>query len=220
MEGIWVWILGGPRRSARDSWRLLRPPVIPGPVCSAFCHPAHPLSVVLPYASISVCLSVCFCLTPSVLFASFSAALPQTESKHCRLYGDIFISDSWWVVFWKKLHCWPLLSAVILAVAEGYDTFNIVFMAIGDSQASECFSMSSTRWLTTPVQQKHSDYNGSLYLCQHCLIFVSRTKAVDSIEVAVFFSPFINGPVYGLGSWFDLWKQWFILEYATQSLGT
>jgi len=28
-------------------------------------------------------------------------------------------------------------------VAEGYDTFNIVFMAIGDSHASECFSMSS-----------------------------------------------------------------------------
>lgn len=113
------------------------------------------------YLSVSVCRSVCLCLTASVLFASFSEILSETESRHCWLQGDIFISDSWRVVFWKTLHCWPLPSAVILAVAEGYDTFNIVFMAIGDSRATECFSMSSTQWLTTSMQHKHWHYNSA-----------------------------------------------------------
>lgn len=36
-------------------------------------------------------------------------------------------------------------SVVMLAVAEGYDTFNIVFIAIGDGQASECSLVSSTQ---------------------------------------------------------------------------
>lgn len=39
---------------------------------------------------------------------------------------------------WKELQYWPFPSAVMLAVAEGYDTFNIVFMGFGDRQASEC----------------------------------------------------------------------------------
>lgn len=39
----------------------------------------------------------------------------------------------------------------MLAVAEGYDTFNIVFMGIGDSQTSECSSVSSAQKLTVSV---------------------------------------------------------------------
>lgn len=49
--------------------------------------------------------------------------------------------------------------SVILAVARGYDTFNIVFMATGDSRANECFSVASTQWLKTACPEKNTVYN-------------------------------------------------------------
>lgn len=163
MEGIWVWILGGPRGSTRDSWRLPRAPAIPGSVCSAFCHPAHPLypsirlsAPIFPSQSADQSVCVSLPLSSSPHFVRYYHVSTEVESKHCWLDGYIFISDRLRLVgglCLEGLHCWPFPSAVILAVAEGYDTFNIVFMAIGDSQASECFSMSSTQWLTASMKK-------------------------------------------------------------------
>lgn len=101
MEGIRVWILGGPGESARDSWCLPRAPAIPGSVCSAFCHPAHPLcaSICLsaPHLSASVCCSVCLWLpTPLPLIFCNLAALQQRLSQNIvGLMGtSLFLIDS------------------------------------------------------------------------------------------------------------------------------
>lgn len=101
VEGIWVWILGGPRESARDSWCLPRAPAIPGSVCSAFCHPAHPLyaSICLsaPHLSASVCCSVCLWLpTPLPLIFCNTVALQQKLSQNIvGLMGtSLFLIDS------------------------------------------------------------------------------------------------------------------------------
>lgn len=51
--------------------------------------------------------------------------------------------------------------SVILAVARGYDTFNIVFMATGDSRANESFLVASTQCLTTACPEKNAVYNGA-----------------------------------------------------------
>lgn len=100
VEGIWVWILGGPRGSARDSWRLPRAPAIPGSVCSAFCHPAHPLypsihlsAPIVLSQSAAQSVSVSLPLSSSPRFPQNFPVSTEAESKHCWLDGYIFISD-------------------------------------------------------------------------------------------------------------------------------
>lgn len=101
VEGIWVWILGGPGESARDSWCLPRAPAIPGSVCSAFCHPAHPpyasICLSAPHLSASVCCSVCLWLpSPLPLIFCNTAVLQQRLSQNIvGLMGtSLFLIDS------------------------------------------------------------------------------------------------------------------------------
>lgn len=66
----------------------------------------------------------------------------------------------WWrVVALGEVSTADQAPSVVLAVPRGYDTFNIVFMATGDSQANECFSVATTQWLTTAGPEKNTVYN-------------------------------------------------------------
>lgn len=126
-----------------------------------------------PHLSISVCSSVCLGLTACHIFCSTTISQHNLSQNLVGLMGtSLFLIDSGLVDVWKELLSWPFPSAVILAVAEGYDTFNIVFMAIGDSQASECFSVSPTHWLTASVQKhsaKNSPFIVGLLICGYII---------------------------------------------------
>jgi len=139
VEGIWVWILGGSRGSARDSWRLPRAPAIPESFCSAFCHPAHPL---YPWIRLSAPISLSQSAPQSVsvsLLMSYSPHFLQyhyvstaSESKHCWLDGYIFISDRLWLVDGLCLERASVLTITLCSyLGSGWRVWHIQYCVYG-----------------------------------------------------------------------------------------
>lgn len=149
---IWVWILGAPGGLPGTAAAYPEPQPYQDPSArhsATLLTRSIPLSVFLPQ---SPWLGLLFSLYP------FPDLCHPPNRLWClnrsqNVIGTMAHLHFWWLilnVFMKYFHCWPV-SSDMLAVAEGYNTFNIVFMAIGDSRASECFSVCLTQCLTTSM---------------------------------------------------------------------
>lgn len=139
VEGIWVWILGGHRGSARDSWRLPRAPAIPGSVCSAFCHPAHPFypsirlsAPIFLSQSAAQSVSVSLPLSYSPRFQRYYNVSTEAESKHCWLVGYILIPDWFWLVVGLCLERASLLTIPLCSyLGSGWRVRHIQYCVYG-----------------------------------------------------------------------------------------
>lgn len=196
VQGIWVWILGGPRGSARDSWRLPRAPAIPGSVCSAFCHPAHPLypsihlsAPIFLSQSAAQSVSVSLPLSSSPHFLQYYHISTEAESKHCWLDGYVFISDRLGLVDGLCLERASLLTIPLYSyLGSGWRVRHIQYCVYGYWRQPgqwmflNVFNPMADSISATTLYKNSQFIMGLLYLCQHCMVFrihtiVSKTKS-------------------------------------------